>query len=140
VKVDIACHVNPKTSLFGFTTCEAAITGASMPPIGRDQKKSSLTSGGQTVTLVKKLTTHLLIIFDELSNAVCPSSLALSVTKIACVWTVKNANKLVKVIKKWFGPPLSLIPDNNGLQIRNQHTELNQGSWLAALYLTTSAF
>jgi hypothetical protein len=50
---------------------------------GRDLENHSLTSGGQTATLVKTLSNNVLIIFDELSNAVCPSSLALLVTKIA---------------------------------------------------------
>ena len=71
---------NSHTSLFRCTTPEAAITGTSMHP---RWVVASLTSGGQTVTLVKSCRSNVLIIFDELSNAVCPSSLALLVTKIA---------------------------------------------------------
>ena len=43
-------------AFFRCKTREIAIAGASMPPIGRDLENPSLTSGGQTVTLVKKFT------------------------------------------------------------------------------------
>jgi len=47
-------------AFFRCTTRKIAIAGASMPPIGRDLENPSLTSGGQTVTLVKKFTETLL--------------------------------------------------------------------------------
>ena len=52
-EIDMAYLVNPKTSLFRLTTPEAATTGASVPPMGRELENPSWTSGGQTVTLVK---------------------------------------------------------------------------------------
>jgi len=41
---------------FAAQRSKVAIAGASMPPMGCDLEQPSLTSGGQTVTLGKKLT------------------------------------------------------------------------------------
>ena len=90
-----------------------------MPPIGRDLENPSLTSGGQTVTLVNNLTRYFLNNFSRAFECRFSSSLALLVMKIACesvyFWQIlsfssailrtQNFNK--KIIKIIF---MTLIP------------------------------
>jgi len=47
-----------KPAFFCAQRLKSAIEGSFLPPMGRDLKNPSLTSGGQTVTLVKKLTRY----------------------------------------------------------------------------------
>jgi len=54
-KIDMTYPVNSTTRLFQFITTEAAVTGASMPPMARDLEKSFLDLWRSNCELGQKL-------------------------------------------------------------------------------------